>query len=173
MDRRLQRLQEAIESATQGMSDQNLTRRPAEGKWSPAEVLEHLSLTYAGTVRSLERSLKAGRPLGGSPTLKQRINNILMLNFGYFPRGRESPEGAKPKGMPGEKILAEFNSRIADMDEAIQKCETTFGKRTLVVDHPVLGPFTMQQWRKFHWVHGKHHLKQIKQMRKTGSTASR
>lgn len=160
-----QRLQDGIESATRNMSATELMHRPAEGKWSSAEILEHLSLTYIGTVNNLERSLKAGRPLGGVPTLKQRLINTLVMDFAYFPAGRESPEGAKPKGMPAENIVGEINGRIGQLDEVIQKCESKFGKRTFVADHPVLGPITMQQWRKFHWVHGRHHIKQIERMR--------
>jgi hypothetical protein len=29
----------------------------------------------------------------------------------------------------------------------------------------VLGPLSMQQWRKFHLIHGRHHLKQIARIR--------
>jgi hypothetical protein len=51
------------------------------------------------------------------------------------------------------------------MDEVIGQCEARFGKRTRVLDHPVLGPLTARQWRKFHWVHGRHHVKQIQKLR--------
>jgi hypothetical protein len=165
MNKYFERLKNAIGSATQGMGINELSQRPAKGKWSIAEVLEHLSLTYSGTVKNLERSLNAGRPLGGTPTLKQRVVSMLVTDFGYFPPGRKSPEGAKPKGMSAETVLGEINGRIAQLDEVIQKCESKFGKRTFVADHPVLGPITMQQWRKFHWVHGKHHIRQILRMR--------
>ena len=166
MNKYFERLKIAIGSATQGMGINELSQRPAEGKWSIAEVLEHLSLTYSGTVKNLERSLNAGRPLGGTPTLKQRIVNMLVMDFGYFPAGRKSPEGAKPKGMSAETVLGEINGRIVQLDEVIAKCESKFGKRAFVADHPVLGPITMQQWRKFHWVHGRHHIRQIEAMRK-------
>lgn len=172
MNARLQRLQVAIESATRDMSESDMTRRPSEGKWSAADILEHLSLTYRGTVKNLERSLAAGKPLGGKPSLKQRLINVLVLDIGYLPSGRKSPEGAKPRGMPGDQVLDEMRSRLANMDDAIQNCEGKFGSRAFVADHPVLGPITMQQWQKFHWVHGMHHVKQILRMR-GGSSADR
>jgi len=31
----------------------------------------------------------------------------------------------------------------------------------------VLGPLTASQWRKFHWIHGRHHVKQISERRLT------
>ena len=69
MDSYLQRLQQAIESATRGMTIEDLTRHP-EGKWSAAEILEHLFLTYTGTIKGFERCLAAGKPLARSPRLK-------------------------------------------------------------------------------------------------------
>jgi hypothetical protein len=33
-----------------------------------------------------------------------------------------------------------------------------------VLDHPLLGPFSIWQWRKFHLVHGLHHGKQIRNL---------
>jgi hypothetical protein len=167
MNAYFQRLQDAIESATRNMSVAELVQRPAEGKWSPAEILEHLNLTYIGTVKNLERSLAAGRPLGGAPTLQQRLRSSLVVDLGYIPTGRTSPDAAKPKGMGAENILVEINSRIAQLDDVIEKCENKFGKRSFVAKHPMLGPFTMQQWRKFHWVHGKHHIRQIERIRMT------
>ncbi len=50
MDFYLQRLQEALTTATRGMTIEDLTRHP-EGKWNTAEVLEHLYLTYTCTVK--------------------------------------------------------------------------------------------------------------------------
>ncbi|MGH9530447.1 MAG: DUF1569 domain-containing protein [Terriglobales bacterium] len=165
MNTYLQRLKNAIELAVQGMSESDLTRRPSEGKWSPAEILEHLCLTYKVTTKNLERSLTAGRPLGGPRTLKQRLVNVLVLDLAYFPAGRDSPQGAKPKGL---LVSGEVYRKLADMNDVIQDCEIKFGKPAFVADHPILGPLTTHQWRKFHWVHGRHHVKQILRIRKIG-----
>jgi hypothetical protein len=166
MDLHLQQLQEVIASATRGMTAEELTRHP-EGKWSVAEVLEHLYLTYTGTVKGFERCLQAGRPLASSPTLKQRISAAVVVGLGYLPGGRQAPDNTRPQGMAAEKVAAEIEPQIAAMDEVIGKCETRFGRSTRVLDHPILGPLTARQWRKFHWVHGRHHVKQIVRLRGT------
>jgi len=31
------------------------------------------------------------------------------------------------------------------------------------MDHLFLGPLTANEWRKFHWVHGRHHARQIRE----------
>ena len=164
MDSYLERLQQAIASATRGMTTDELTRH-AEGKWCAAEILEHLYLTYAGTQKAFERCLKAGKPLGGVPTFKQKVAVTAVTDFGYFPEGRKSPEQVLPHGMSAEKVVAEIGPRIAAMDEVIAQCEQRYGSRTRVLDHPVLGPLTARQWRKFHLAHGRHHVKQIRERR--------
>jgi len=168
MDSYLEQLQEAIATATRGVSKEELTRHPKDcpdGKWCMAEVLEHLYLTYAGTVKGLERCLQAGKPLATPISLKQRARISLVIGLNYFPRGRKSPERALPKGMPPETVMAEIGAKIATMGGLLAECESRYGAATRVMDHPILGPLTARQWRKFHWVHGRHHVKQIVKLR--------
>jgi hypothetical protein len=51
------------------------------------------------------------------------------------------------------------------MDALLAQCAARFGARSKVLDHPILGPFSIAQWRKFHLVHGRHHVKQIRRLR--------
>ena len=166
MDSYLERLQTAIASATRGMTKSDLTRH-REGKWSTAEVLEHLYLSYTGTTKGCERCLQAGRPLAREPRLKDRLVTAVVVGAGYFPGGREAPKNTRPRGMTPEKVLLDIGPQIAAMDALIAQCEARYGKRTRMLDHPVLGPLTAAQWRKFHWVHGKHHVQQILRLRDT------
>ena len=168
MDAYLQRLQAAITSATLGMSIEDLRRHP-EGKWSTADVLEHLYLTYTGTVKGFERCLHEGKPLARTPMLKDRMRTFVVTGLGHLPEGRKAPERTQPRGMLADEVTREIGLRISAMDEVIAQCEARFGKRTRVLDHPVLGPLTARQWRKFHWVHGQHHLKQIRKLRGAAS----
>jgi hypothetical protein len=164
MDSYLERLQAAIISATEGMTTPDLTRHPA-GKWSTAEVLEHLYLSYTGTTKGCERCLQAGKPLARTPNLKDRLATAVVVGAGYFPPGREAPKQTRPRGVPAEKVAVDIGPQIVAMDILLGQCETRYGKRTRILDHPELGPLTAAQWRKFHWVHGKHHVKQILRLR--------
>jgi hypothetical protein len=164
MDAYLQRLQQAIASATRDMSAEDLLRHP-EGKWSTAEILEHLYLTYTGTTKAFERCLQAGEPQARTPMLKDRVRTFAVTGLGHLPEGRKSPKHALPRGMVVEEVVRDIGPRILAMDDQIAKCEARFGKGTRVLDHPILGPLTGRQWRKFHWVHGRHHLKQINKLR--------
>jgi hypothetical protein len=162
MDSYLERLRRELEKTMTVTSPERMGSGP-EGKWTPAEVLEHLFLTYRGTNRGLAKCLEKGTPLGTRATLRHRVSTLLVVNLAYFPKGRKAPERAVPKGMPTEEVQRTILVEIQQMDAGLAECELKFGARAKILDHPVLGPFNVDQWRKFHWVHGKHHAQQIRE----------
>lgn len=177
MDSYLEHLQQAISAATRDMTEEELERQP-QGKWSVAEVLEHLYLTYTGTIRGFQRCVTAGKPLATAPTFKQRVFKLVVVNAGYMPSGVKAPGMTVPTGAAPDRVLQQVIPAIAEMRKLIALAETRFGTGTRVLDHPILGPLTAPEWRKLHWVHGRHHLKQIERMRascysggRSGSTA--
>ncbi len=163
MDPRLEQLQEEIRSAITGLSIEQLNWHPP-GKWCVNEILEHLYLTYTGTSKGFSRVLESGNPPGKTPTWKQRAQSYIVVSLGYFPTGVQSPAVARPRGASPEKIQAEITSRIGEMDAIMSNCEAKFGSAKKILDHPMLGPFSIAQWRKFHLVHGLHHVKQIRRL---------
>jgi hypothetical protein len=167
MDFYLQQLEDAVSAAIEGVSGEALTRHP-EGKWSTAEILEHLYLTYTGTIKGFERCLEAGKPMAGRPGVKDRVRVLVVLGFSHLPEGRSAPKNTTPRGISVEKVIAEIGPKLAAMDEIIARCEASYGQRRCLLDHPILGPLTGEQWRKFHWVHGRHHVKQILRLKQGG-----
>jgi hypothetical protein len=166
MDPKLARLHTAISRAIDGMTLDDLCRHP-EGKWSSAEILEHLNLTYTGTVKSLERCLASGEAKVSPDRNRKRWQRFVVTGLGYLPHGRISPERVRPRGAPADQIASEILQSIVRMDALIEDCETRFGKRAAISDHPILGPLKAAEWRKFHLVHGKHHVKQIIQLKQS------
>ena len=170
MDPGLKRLQDEISAAIQGLSTEELTRRPTD-KWSVAQIVEHLYLTYTGTSKGFSRVLEGGEPAANGSTLRQRLGALVVVGAGYFPRGVKSPPVAIPRGLPSEKCCSEIGSKIAEMDEMMARCAERFGADTKVLDHPELGSLSVSQWRKFHLVHGRHHIKQIRSLRRQSKYA--
>jgi len=157
----MERLQGEIDSALAGMPKERWNAHPP-GKWSTAEILEHLCLTYTGTTKGFGRVLEAGKPQVTPATWRQRGRSLIVLGLGYLPSGRESPPFARPRGLAKETVAEQIGANISEMDAIMQSCESKLGRSTKVLDHPILGPLTVAQWRKFHLVHGLHHLKQIR-----------
>ena len=164
MDPHLERLQKELVSAVTGLTAEQWTSHPP-GKWCAAEILEHLYLTYTGSIKGFHRVADAQKPHTTGPTWAQRRRKFVVLGLSYLPSGREAPQFTRPRGAPRENVVAEIGLKIAEMDDVIARCEERLGKRTALLDHPILGPLTGAQWRKFHLVHGLHHVKQIHRLR--------
>jgi hypothetical protein len=156
---------DAIDRATKGMTAEQLDWHP-EGKWSAANILEHLDMAFSATIRGLSLCLDENKTRGTTPSLTQRLQQAVVLDVGYFPEGRKAPKMVDPTGTLGglasvERIKADIHA----MDAKIIEASSKFGAGCRVVDHPVLGAITMKQWPKFHKVHTLHHMKQIERLK--------
>ncbi len=164
MDSRLATLKQSLESAVEGMSSEQLSWHPP-GKWSAAEVLEHLYLTYAGTIRGCEKVMMNETPMATTGSMVRRVLTFLVVGLGHMPAGQEAPAMVLPRGLPAAQVRNEIGAKLVEMDAIITRCEARFGRRVKLLDHPILGPLTAPQWRKLHLVHGRHHLKQLLRLR--------
>lgn len=157
-------IEATVDQATEDMTEPQLQFRPA-GKWSSAEILEHLALTYGGTARVFEKRLAEG-PQGGAPTPKQMIGQVLTLDLGVFPFRRKSPEPVAPKGkVGGAEALGLLKSNLKKMDDAFAAYAAKHQTGECAANHPILGPLTLNQWPKFHLNHCRHHMEQIAELR--------
>ena len=166
MDSRLEKLKENLESAVEGMSSEQLTWH-LPGKWCAAEALEHLYLSYTGTIDEFERVITSGKPLATRASMAQRVPTFVVVGLGLMPGRRKAPAVAQPKGLPVEKVRNEIGEKMAAMDAIIAQCEARFGRQVKLLDHPILGPLTAPQFRKLHLVHGRHHQKQLLRLRES------
>jgi hypothetical protein len=152
--------QAAIDSQTAGLNAADLERHPP-GKWSPAGILEHLSITFEGTRRNLQKCLDTGARRATRSTLRQRLGVLVVIELGRFPTAAEAPPPTRPKGLSGAAALAAIRRNLPAMDAVMTECEARFGRQGKIADHPLLGPLSLRQWRRFHYVHTRHHMRQI------------
>jgi hypothetical protein len=168
MDSRLEKLKQSLESAAEGMSSEQLSWH-LPGKWCAAEVLEHLYLTYAGTIKGFERVVTSGKPLATRASIRHRVLTFVVVGLGHMSAGRKAPAMVQPRGLPAEQVLNEIGAKLVAMDAIIAQCEARFGRQVKLLDHPILGPLTATQWRKLHLVHGRHHQKHLLQLRESAT----
>src|SRR5580704_7930341 len=128
MDLRLDKLKESLQLAVEGMSSEQLSWHPP-GKWSAGELLEHLYLTYTGTIKGFERVLSQGKPLASRASVSQRALTLVIVGFGYMPAGRKAPAMVMPKGLAPETVRNEIGAKMVTMDAIIGQCEVRFGRR--------------------------------------------
>jgi len=152
--------------------------RPHRGQgaaWSTQDVVEHLVLTYRNTGALMDRYLERKSGTQRRPNLKHRALQLLVIRCGGFPRGVQAPEAVLPgktdmPAMTGNELSAWMRSELEELDTKIEKCRQLFGKQPFA-PHFVFGPLTTEQWRRFHFVHGRHHLAQLKRIRKQTAAA--
>lgn len=133
--------------------------------WSIANIVEHLDLTYTRNAAGLERRLRKGDSPERKRTLRQAAIRTLIITIGYFPPGRSAPEMVVPQGRPFIEVVAALDGHLDELDRRLAEGERVFGATRAVLDHPIIGPFSVDDWRRFHWVHTRHHLKQIEARR--------
>jgi len=161
----LQQAQDAIDSATRGMTDEQMHWHP-EGKWSAVELVEHLALSYSRSAIGMKKSISENPEKLRRATVKERVGKLLLFGFSYIPPGRKSPEAIHPKGMNVGDALATARRSLSLVDHTLNECEDRLGSGTPLYTHPVLGPLTAIQWRRFHLVHTLHHTRQIDRWRR-------
>lgn len=161
MNRYLQSCLDLILDGTAGVSPEAASKRAGD-RWSPAEIVEHLQKSYSGTARGLEKALEKGAPLATTATLKQTVMTFALLNLGYFPAGRQAPKYILPSGAVAlPDVIAGVRTDLARLDEAAARVGKAFGP-VKVLDHPILGALSLDQWLRFHLAHTRHHEKQIR-----------
>ncbi len=148
-----------------GATRDAMGKAPA-GKWNSAQIVEHLYLTYTNTNKGIAKCLDGGAPLATRTTLKHRVKSFVVTRLGYLPEGAKAPERAVPRGMALEEVREKLWEEIQKMAAGLDDCERRFGATAKILDHPVLGPLTANEWRKFHWLHGRNHARQIRQRMK-------
>ena len=164
---------DALSGATDRLTSDDLARRRRPDRWSVAEILDHLLKTYASTAYILNRCVEKGTPKGRRATLRERLTSWIVLGLERFPTGVLTPEVAVPSPHPRSTVRGDALTALALFDVAATAAQQRFGARTKLANHPVLGPFDADQWRKFHLVHTRHHMKQITRLLRAGAGALR
>lgn len=138
-------------------------------KWNAQQVVEHLVLGYRLTTEALETRLKKGRlSHKQSRTYLQWTLQMMILSFGAMPHGVPALEETMPQpghfpSMSGRELSDLLRREIEAMDSVLDACRRRFGIERVGI-HPFLGPLRVDQWRRFHAVHGIHHLTQLRSL---------
>lgn len=171
MDHDFETLREELERSLGGLDDLQTQLRPTGDltRWSIQQIVGHLLLTYASTEQAMEARIEKGTPTKAEPSVIQRLAQFTLIRMGHFPSGRKAPEQviAVPDALavPGGVLIADIDAAIVSLDRRLAVAETIFGPKVRAVSHMVLGPLSIWQWRRFHLIHGRHHIAQVRRIR--------
>ena len=163
MHAQLQAALAGIEGAAGHLSPDALGRA-VDGRWSIAEILEHLTLAFSANADALEKALVSGDLRARVPVLKQTLGRVLVVDLGYFPKVK-APAMTVPSGtVPPEGSLEAIRAALARLDATLTRVAERFGDDALVSNHPYFGGMSVRQWRKFHRQHVAHHMRQVRRI---------
>lgn len=136
-------------------------RRAPPGKWTPAQIVEHLALGMNWSADKFrERSARAPM-VRRRRTLVERLARFFILGLGWYPQGFKAPEGARPaEDVSRESAEAHFRAGLAKWHE-LERLLLPARRDDLFVKHPRLGDLTLSEWMRFHTSHARHHATQI------------
>jgi hypothetical protein len=159
---RLAELSALVLDPLRGRSDAEWERGPA-GKWTPAQIVEHLALGLTLSAETFQ-ARRNHAPMARRPrTPPERIATFLILGLRWFPPGRKAPSRTTPDEQTTRRIAeSHFLEGIAGWVEVERDLLPTRG-HDLFVKHPRLGDLTIEEWIRFHLIHGRHHARQIRQ----------
>jgi len=170
MDPILQQLQNEIADSLDGLDSfhTQLTPSASREKWSIQQIVQHLCLTYAFTEPAFDARLAKGTPTRARPTLQQRIGQYFLTTLGILPGGRKAPNQVTPpmvtSPVDGSDLTRQSAEHLARIDKLFNQAEALFGPGRCI-SHMILGPLSIHQWRRFHLIHGRHHIKRIRAIR--------
>jgi len=116
--------------------------------------------TYRGTARLFAKVLENGELRVRPRTLKEIAAQLVVIRLGHMPTGRKAPEMTIPCGQPAAAVAGEVRAQFVRMATLQAEVAGRFGDRR-IGQHPMLGALTAAEWAKFHWVHSRHHFRQI------------
>lgn len=148
-------------TAARQLAAEEWSRPVAEGKWSPAEIAEHLRLTYE----------TVGGELGGAPGIRPRGTwwSRMLLRFsilpgilrtGRIPGNARAPREIRPIGGPFDQ-----RTTLDALEAAAAVFEERLGARPdasgAVLTHHVFGRLGVADAWRFAAVHTEHHRRQL------------
>ena len=136
---------------------------PIHGRWSVGEIVEHLTLAFTLNAAAFEKALESGVLKVRQPGLVQRLGRFVVIELGYFPRV-ETPESTRPRGtVAADRSVAAVRDALARLDATMYRIVNRFGEHAPSANHPYFAGMSVRDWRKFHWRHTRHHMRQVQQ----------
>jgi uncharacterized damage-inducible protein DinB len=128
----------------QGLSREQLHHRPAPGRWTVAECVEHIAVVEERVLGSIQKTLATG-PDSSKRSAMEGQDDVLVANVADRVTRIQAPDVLAPTGRwPDEQLLQEFEAaRQQTRDFA---ASTSADLRRHFYKHPVIGELDLYQW---------------------------
>ena len=135
-------------------------QRAPSGKWTPAQIVEHLALAFELSVQGFQK--RAAEPLGPRrrKTLVQRVATFLVFTVGRTPRVTATRKATPPPHVEAADAERHFHAALTSW-RALSAGLDESRRSGMFIKHPRLGDLDVREWERFHVWHCHHHAEQI------------
>ncbi|MDI7741202.1 DinB family protein [Lysinibacillus fusiformis] len=141
-----------------GLSEENLNKRPSDNRWSIKQIVEHIYLMEGAIAEMILGTLVNGEVVHTEQKpIEASINRDIKVN---------APEFAIPSNEFA--TLEELNMKLTATHQKLLKLAEASDKKELDVKafpHPVFGQMSLKQWIPFAGYHEMRHILQIKEVK--------
>ena len=140
-------------------------RRPAPGRWSVAELLEHLALVETRVTKALSLELDKAKAAGIGPEREtspaaDMLDIALIMDRTVI---REAMDFVQPRaGLSADMALEQLRERRRQLLATIAAADG-LALSEVTAMNPVLGPLNVYQWMIFVAGHEARHTMQIRE----------
>ncbi len=154
-----------LESAVHAVPAALRSKEPAAGRWSVAQIVEHLTLVEARVGQSISDQIAAAKA-AGLPHETERSPVVPTLDVSSL-LDRTTPitagEASQPTaGLSAESAIARLNEQRAALRAVVHGADG-LALGTVTREHPRLGVLNMYQWLVFLGAHERRHAAQIRE----------
>ena len=134
----------------------------APGKWSPAQVVEHVALVYELGLKLLKGTAKdPSAPRWLRPLIGMIIRRTVLRTGRFMKSKTAAPFHPKGAPAPRDALVARLEEASRAFERsAVQEVES--GRSTF--DHPAFGRFGVADYVQFQAHHTKHHQAQLRRV---------
>jgi hypothetical protein len=153
-------LAEFLESA-EALRPDNWNHAMHAGKWSPAEIVEHVRLSFVALRDSVQGGPKRPPVLTGwKAAIARWFFMPKILRTGRFPRGARAPRETRPRipSASREEGVAGVRTTARDLEAALRSDSDPASHQIL---HPYFGPIPLPTALHLLAQYTRHHRKQL------------
>lgn len=156
---------ERLYRRVEGLTDEQATARPDPNAWTPAEIVEHLSIIEDRLLRMMTMMLtkaESASERGAAVAAPVEMKPFTLDEYIGRARGQKftAPEPLRPTGTAS---LAESLAKLRRSREelkALRPRAEAVDLSSVTYPHPAFGPLNFYQWLAFIGLHEERHLRQ-------------
>lgn len=145
-----------IFESVEGLSDEQLNKKPAQEKWSAMQILDHLYKMETVIARNISKELQQG-------SSKKAVKKPIQLSVSRVIKV-EAPSYTVPTD--DFVTLDEMKEKLASSRKHLNDLYDNSSQEALAeksMPHPVFGKVPLTQWFPFVGLHEKRHFKQLEE----------